>query len=395
MQETAAIPCDIPRDERHVVPEAGARTSGRITELDGLRGMAVILVLLFHYFALNPPPSEKASFLGTSSEMGWCGVDLFFVLSGFLIGGILLDARGSPRYFKTFYLRRLHRIFPLYYLWIGVFFLLVFTPAIPMPAPLTIREKWTIVPVFLFFLQNSVRTWHLGLGTVWLGPLWSLAVEEQFYLLMPWAVRFLSRRWLVLLLVATILIAPLARIVAYHLSPTHSVQYQLTPCRADALAMGALLAVAWRSERWRTRLMRHRKWLYAVLCPLVIGVAHFAIWSPSPFSYGMSLWGFSCIGAFFAGLLLLALLAPQGVWGGFCRWSFLRDIGGVSYCMYLIHAVVGTVFHVILHSSNEKISVFTYFAATCLAAGITWLFAKISWRYLESPLLRRGHAYRY
>ena len=398
MQETAAVLCDIPRDERHVVPEAGTRASSRITELDGLRGMAVIFVILYHYFVNLAPaaPGPTLSFFRAWFQMGWCGVDLFFVLSGFLIGGILLDAKSSPRYFKTFYLRRFYRIFPLYYVWIGAYFLLAFVPFLRLPSPLTIQpEKWNIVPVFALFAQNLVRTWHHGLGITWLGPLWSLGVEEQFYLLMPFVIRFFSRRRLGLVLALTILLAPLARIIAYSLSPSHSVQYALTPCRADALAMGVLLALAWRDDRWKARLASHQKLLYAILGVLLIGVADLAIWHPSPYTYKMSLWGFSCLDAFFAGLLLLALTAPQGIWSGCCRWSLLRNIGGVSYCMYLMHAAVGFIFHTSLHSSNGRVSTVAYLGITVLAAGTTWVLAKISWRYLESPLLRRGHAYRY
>jgi peptidoglycan/LPS O-acetylase OafA/YrhL len=108
------------------------RQTARIPELDGLRGVAISLVLLYHSFYYSPPASHHPSGLirGTFVYferffgIGWTGVDLFFVLSGFLIGGILLDVRASPNYFKTFYLRRIYRIFPVYYLWIAIYLLL-------------------------------------------------------------------------------------------------------------------------------------------------------------------------------------------------------------------------------------------------------------------------------
>src|SRR5580700_8324906 len=97
---------------------------GRILELDGLRGIAILIVMVGHYFAV--PGAGITSFLdGYWFRLGWTGVDLFFVISGFLIGGILLDVRDSPRYFKTFYIRRFFRIIPLYYAWIGIYVLLV------------------------------------------------------------------------------------------------------------------------------------------------------------------------------------------------------------------------------------------------------------------------------
>src|SRR6266481_2099118 len=99
----------------------------RVPELDGLRGVAILLVLLFHYISLEGPTKTGSwsSFLQRIVIMGWSGVDLFFVLSGFLIGGILVDARNSPSYFKTFYARRFFRIIPIYYLWILTYVVLV------------------------------------------------------------------------------------------------------------------------------------------------------------------------------------------------------------------------------------------------------------------------------
>jgi len=101
----------------------GRAGSGRILELDGLRGLAIFLVVLSHYVA-NVPHGRSHSLVemvGTALGLGASGVDLFFILSGFLIGGILLDSRQSPNYYQTFYLRRFHRIFPLYYLWIALY----------------------------------------------------------------------------------------------------------------------------------------------------------------------------------------------------------------------------------------------------------------------------------
>jgi peptidoglycan/LPS O-acetylase OafA/YrhL len=94
----------------------------RIAELDGLRGIAILSVVLMHYF-YNPDPNLKGPIhqIQRIFALGWSGVDLFFVLSGFLIGGILMDQRRSPSYFKTFYLRRAFRILPVYYLWICLF----------------------------------------------------------------------------------------------------------------------------------------------------------------------------------------------------------------------------------------------------------------------------------
>ena len=378
--------------------KAGAAAAGRIPELDGIRGMAVTMVIAYHYISAVPRPASSGflHYFQACFRIGWCGVDLFFVLSGFLIGGILLDAKGSPSYFRTFYIRRFHRILPIYYLWIGIYFLMAFSSFRHLPAPLEIAPlRWTLVPVFVFFIQNLVPKQLPGFSARWFGPLWSLAVEEQFYLTMPAVVRFLSKRWLGIFLCLTILCAPVARVAAYFLSPTHTVQLVATPCRADDLAMGVLLAVAWRDQRWRERIHNHRKLFRTILLGLLIGVLYLAVWSPSPYGLTAAVWGYSCLGAFFTGILLLALVAPGGAWAAFCRWGVWGNIGKVSYCMYVIHLAVDGFCHAFLLSSVEDISTPRSFAVTLLAAGLTWGIARISWRFFEAPLVRRGHAYRY
>ena len=134
--------------------------NSRIPELDGIRGIAILLVLLYHYVSI-PPGGPPAPLLQRLFAVGWCGVDLFFVLSGFLIGGILMDVRESRHYFKTFYGRRFYRIMPLYYLWIGIYFVTVSFWSNP--------ETWRAIPIYVLFLQNSAKTNHSALGTAWLG----------------------------------------------------------------------------------------------------------------------------------------------------------------------------------------------------------------------------------
>lgn len=373
---------------------------GRLLQLDGLRGIAILLVVLYHYVSLGTPAAQNGivTYLQAAFQMGWSGVDLFFVLSGFLIGGVLLDAKVSNRYFKTFYLRRIHRIFPIYYVWIGIYFLVSFTSLVHWAGSVGIvPDKWTIIPVYGLFLQNSAWSRGDAFRTPWLAALWSLAVEEQFYLVVPWIVRFVSKRGLVTSLILTILGAPVARMLVFkYIVPTHgAAPYVLTPCRADALAMGVLLAVGWRDERWKAWMKCHLKGLYGVLALLSLGMLYLMIAGKSQYSYAMTVWGYSCVDVFFAGLLVLALMAPDAIWAGICTWRPLIEIGGISYCIYITHSAVDTVCHSALSSSPNGIATLSSFAATVIAAGITWLLAKISWRYLESPMIRFGHRYVY
>src|ERR1700680_2364594 len=153
---------------------------GRIPELDGLRGMAILLVLVGHYFAV-PGIGEASLLNGYWFRLGWTGVDLFFVLSGFLIGGILLDARNSPTYFKTFYARRFFRIIPIYYAWIALYIVLIAVAGPTVQAHPHFGEKPPLdfrIYAHFVFLQN-LEFLHLavltGLAWAWFGPTWSLA----------------------------------------------------------------------------------------------------------------------------------------------------------------------------------------------------------------------------
>lgn len=385
-------------------------SQGRIVELDGLRGMAILAVLLFHYIADQAvwmdaaPAAAPGTLLYNFQRLfatGWAGVDLFFVLSGFLIGGILLDARPSPRYFGTFYARRFYRIIPLYYLWIAIYFLLVLTPVRGLlrglPASLSINpEQWRNVPEYFLFLQNSVKIVHRNFGTAWLGQLWSLAVEEQFYLLMPLAVRFLPQRWLVPLLCLAVLGSPVARVGVSHFVPQHpAAQYTLTLCRADALSMGVLLAIGWRNEEWKARFQRHRRLVFSVFSLLLIAVVYMAYWNPSPYTRAAAIWGLSCVGLSCAFLVAFAIMCPNGLWASVCRWPFLVEMGRLSYCLYVIHQAVDLLSHEVLLGETPRFLDWKSAGVTLLAAFLTYGLAKLSWISYEQPLLRRGHAYKY
>jgi peptidoglycan/LPS O-acetylase OafA/YrhL len=371
---------------------------GRIPELDGLRGAAIVFVLFYHYGYLTNP-AESGTFLAglqRSFGMGWAGVDLFFVLSGFLIGGILLESRDSPSYFKTFYARRFFRIIPLYYFWIALYFVLTLSAlSVFLKAVGGAREQWTIVPIYMFFAQNMTRNLHSVFGTAWLAHLWSLAVEEQFYLFMPLAVRFLPRKKLVPVLVAAILAASIARIVVFKISTAHAMQYMLAPCRADGLSMGVLLAIMWRDDAWKTWVLNRQKLLFGVTLLLFLGVVYLAYTDASPYSFRMTAWGFLTIDLFFSCLIMTVLLVPRGFAGGIFRSSLLMEFGKVSYCIYIIHQVVNLLCHFFLLHETPTILTWQGAATTLFSLFATYGIAKISWNWLENPLLRRGHEFKY
>jgi peptidoglycan/LPS O-acetylase OafA/YrhL len=371
--------------------------SRRLPELDGLRGIAILLVLAEHYIAESGHgPKGTLSFIFSRvSRLGWTGVDLFFILSGFLIGGILLDVRKSPSYMKTFYIRRAHRILPIYYLWLALYLIVGYVGArwITPQAPDVFARSVPIAVYFLFF-QNFVFAPISLFGTYVVGPTWSLAVEEQFYLISPWLVRYLSPRRLVQTLLLCIILAPVLRALLVGLPHGQRVVYFLMPCRVDGLALGMLVAFAWRT-RTKARLTKHISYLWCLLAFLLVGILAMLRWQPDGTTPVQVAYQYSWIAFFYACLMIVALLAPGSLIARLSRLEFLRNWGRISYCVYLIHLAILAACHLVLLHSQPRVSDWPGVLTTMLAAALTWLVAQLSWRYFEKPLLDRGHRFKY
>jgi peptidoglycan/LPS O-acetylase OafA/YrhL len=373
-------------------------TQSRIPELDGLRGIAILLILCFHF--LDVPGAPLGSTLSRFQRlfsMNWIGVDLFFVLSGFLIGGILLDVRKSTSYFRTFYIRRFFRIVPLYYIWIFGYVLLVATAGNRLLShEATAPQPHLSLATQFFFLQNFAFDQNVGLAFAWFAATWSLAVEEQFYLVSPFLVRFLSTRSLTMVLGSTVLIAPCIRfLVRSHMSHGYLMAYALTPCRADDLAFGILVAIAWRNRSVHQWLASHVSTIHILLGSLFIGAIGWWRWEPVQFGVAMQWVGYSWIGMFFTVLLLAVLVQPASLLGWVTRMPWLRELGKVSYCAYIIHTTVNLFCHVLITGSAPQISNWSGAFATLCAVVLTYAIAKLSWIVLENPLLQYGHKFRY
>jgi peptidoglycan/LPS O-acetylase OafA/YrhL len=368
-----------------VKPDRGKR----ILELDGVRGLAIALVLVYHYAEVAIAPGARTLY-GSSAlfyallptRLMWSGVDLFFVLSGFLIGGLLLDSRNSPRYFTTFYARRIYRIFPIYYLmiafvWIGVW-------NWPL-SPLFVGK----MPLWTYPLYAQNLTGHYTQAADAIEVSWSLAVEEQFYLLFPLLIWFCSRRTVSCVLGACIIGAPLLRSLMVFRGLGFEEIYPLLPTRADTLALGMVAALIVRSESAKDWIQRHSRALYMCLLAL------FALF-PTILKWSSPSWvctaGYSIVGVAFFLLIVLLLVKPLPGMKGVLSAPWLRWLGTVSYCVYLVHQPIKIgLFLFFLPGTEPVISGSQSLLVIVAALVATLAVAHLSWLAIERPLIRRGH----
>jgi peptidoglycan/LPS O-acetylase OafA/YrhL len=377
------------------VPAIEKRAAGRVPELDGVRGLAILLVVVWHYavFPLQQQLGSAVPFGLRALRITASGVDLFFVLSGFLIGGLLLDHRASPNYFKVFYTRRLCRIVPLYFLWLGLFFLLLAAvPALAGSAVLgTIFQQPFPSWSYLTFTQNLLMARAETFGPAWLGVTWSLAVEEQFYLLLPLMVRFLGARRLPLAFALLVLAAPVHRAIADSRGGFGALV--LMPCRADALLLGVLCAYLLRREGGRRLVAKSRWVLYVtVLVTSVACLTAFGIQSPR---YQKSPLFMSLLAFLYAALLLLAVTETRGPVTWLFRTRWLRGLGLLAYGVYLIHPAVNGLAHGLILGRLSGFATISEIAVTLGAFAVTLALATLLWRRLEKPFIAWGHSVRY
>jgi peptidoglycan/LPS O-acetylase OafA/YrhL len=359
----------------------------RIPELDGVRGLAIALVLIYHYAAGSTPGNKALYYALLPTHMMWSGVDLFFVLSGLLIGGILLDHRESPGYFSVFYARRFYRIFPLYYLMTALLIAGVWafprSPLFQGSMPL-----WT----YPLYAQNLLGDFTRA--GVWMGATWSLAIEEQFYLVFPFLVRRFSRRGLITILGICILGAPLLRTILVMSGWGFEQIHPLLPCRADELALGVGAAIIIRRDLAKAWIKEHATLLYLVLLALFAALPTMLKWTTYKY---LGTIGYSILGVTYCLLILLLLVAPIPLMKRAFRSRWLCWLGTVSYCVYLIHEPVRAGLYLLLRlGAHPAITGLPTLLATIAALAITLVVAQASWLLLEKRLIKRAHLrYRY
>jgi len=286
-----------------------------IPELQGLRGLAVLGVLFYHCH-----PRLEGTWVHSASLWGWTGVNLFFVLSGFLITSILLEARGKPRYFRNFYMRRALRIWPIYVLLLAVCYAQSDWFIGPSPWEAIKASPWL---AYIFFVQNL---FHLALPPA-IGPTWSLAIEEQYYFLWAPLVRFLRRPWMLsAVLTAALVASPLLRLTNWAwITPTHTLTH------LDGIAWGSLLALG-----LHTLPLSRRVWLWMGLGAIPLG-----LWAAATVAGGTAFLD-SALAVAFAGAVLasIASTGARNPLSATLRRGPLPFYGRISYGLYMTHIMV-------------------------------------------------------
>jgi peptidoglycan/LPS O-acetylase OafA/YrhL len=355
-------------------------------ELDSLRGMAILLVLFFHGFGFQFGAARLprlAHLFVVATMPGWVGVNLFFVLSGFLITGILLDSKHQPNYYRRFYTRRALRILPAYYALLLILFIS------PLTGWFEHRQiSWQFVALSFVYLSNVTGFFGVPLQY---GALWSLAVEEHFYILWPTVVRSLSRRAICYFAIAITVICPMLRAIAFKLGFQYGAGY--TWLVADGLAAGSLLGLlsrSWLADRRRMKRI-------SIAC-MAGGAALIAAGVPFGILLGRTFLGgvfrLTVLNVFFTGALGATLVLGTGS----LRWIVLRPtlqfFGKISYGLYLIHMLAfDFADHLIAQYFPDPVAaVRGSFGLMCLrfgiAAAIAIVVAALSRKYFEEQFLR-------
>jgi peptidoglycan/LPS O-acetylase OafA/YrhL len=329
----------------------------RLPQLDSVRGLAVLVVLLHN--------TDKHQYTGPLARNGWMGVDLFFVLSGFLITGILLDTKNTKGYFRKFYIRRCLRIWPLYYC--ALLFMFVVVPLLrPSEAHRIFEPRSMPWWSYFVYIQNFLVP-AITQATGLLGVTWSLAVEEQFYAVWPIVIRWCSEAQLRNLTLALFCASPALRFFLVHRGFN---VYPNTFCRLDGLMAGALLALAFRSKSFSHEAYVRVAWVVLLIALPLAVITSRVQWVV-----------YSCTALASVAFVYLALCSKQKWLHAILGNRFLIYTGTISYGIYLLEKIP-TDATMSLHFDRHPL------LALPLTAAATYALAMLSWNLLEKPFLR-------
>jgi peptidoglycan/LPS O-acetylase OafA/YrhL len=341
----------------------------RVLELDGLRGLACLTILAYHVRPAAVP-------------YGWASVDLFFVLSGYLITAILIRHRGSPGLLRNFYARRGLRIWPIYYLTIVA--LVIFGPWLPRPT------SWNGLGYYLTYTQNLPLYWsgRVPPFSPYLNHFWTLANEEQFYIVWPIPVILLGRRALIPLTLVVAAISVAAR--------TRGFDSWLLLARADGFALGGLLAAVFAdNQRVARQLVFYRRTLASItliaLAAVAVAMARgiLPVFGRPPIGAGFSVLAINVLFAGTIGLIVLHAGRPIVVW---LRRPRLVHLGTLSYGLYVYH-------YIVLMAADDMLVALRGYGRTSInnvaLIALTYGMALASWFWFEKPLLNLKRRFDY
>lgn len=351
---------------------------GHIPALDGIRGIAILLVILHHSLhGWGPAQSGLEGALRGVLSHSWAGVDLFFVLSGFLITGILLDTRGRKGYFSSFYPRRMLRTFPLYYATIAVCFLIL--PLFGIYEQLSSRQGWFWLHASNLYniLHNIVRVDGPPVG--WMSTFWSLAVEEHFYLVWPLVVCGCSPKRVVRVSLALVTAGLALRIGLAARGCDFQVVYNNTFTRLDGMLFGSAVAAMSRTEGGLAARLRGFHVLLAVSLAGLVAMRLFG----GPFFNKTFL--FTAIAAAFASLMVMVLQSPpRSLARAFLSTKLLQACGKHSYAMYILNIPMFLLIDT-LFAPRSFLGILAYTVlGTAMSLGGAW----VSWHLLEKHCLK-------
>ena len=348
----------------------------RIPALDGFRGVATLMVIVSHYFG-EVPHGIRALMVG------WLAVDMFFVLSGFLIGKLIIERRHHANFFKVFYVRRFCRIIPAYVVVVLAIALIIGR----LPGAWSEADPTIPLWAYLAFVQNVFMVTTHSIGSHWLAPTWTLAVEEHFYLLAPAAIVFTPRRWLVPVLVAVGVAAVGVRIAIYASGISSFAALVLLPGRADLLVCGLLAALAIKTPGipWGRLIPALRLVPFAALTAAMAmyavdrGLSSVA----TPLLLGVGLATY---------LLCIVLDTPEA---RRYQSGVLQFFGNNGYCLYLTHLPILGLMHGLLLGTTPDLVTPAQWAVTLAALPVCVLAGWGLTRLVEEPLIRFGRTWRW